>query len=472
MVANIARSMTTRSRIARLRNESLATLVLALPIVAGQLLAVALNVVDTMLAGGLGTHVQAAVAMGAQAWVVVLLVLIGVMLALTPAVAQLDGAGRRAETGAVFRQALMLAVVLGTLLGLALTAAEPLLRFARVDPAVVPDAVAFMHAIAWGAPALAIYFACKNFSEGLSLTRPTMYFGALGVVVLLPLAWALMYGRLGLPALGAEGAGYAHAITLWIQALAFLVYLGLRRHYREARPFAALERPDLATIARLLAIGVPMAVSICMEGGLFVATALLAGSLGAVTAAAHQIALNVASVTFMVPLGVAMAATVRVGNAVGRGDPRAIAWAGAGALVLVLAAQLVAVAAMLGFARPIVDAYTNDPAVLALGIALIGYAVWFQLSDGIQALANGALRGLEDTLVPAFVTTIAYWAIGFPVGWWLGLERGYGAQGLWIGFIAGLTAAAVLLSARFVVLARRARKVTFGPSKPAATPLE
>ncbi|HET9482736.1 MAG TPA: MATE family efflux transporter [Xanthomonadales bacterium] len=452
------------SRTRRLRDEARATFVLALPIVAGQLLAIALNVIDTMLAGGLGTHVQAAVAMGSQAWVVVLLILIGVLLALTPVVAQLDGAGRRAESGAMFRQALWLALALGAVLGLLLREARPLLEFARVDPAVVPDAVAFMRAIAWGAPALALYFACKNFSEGLSLTRPTMYFGVLGVVVLLPTAWAMMYGRLGLPALGAAGAGYAHAITLWVQALSFLAYLALRRHYRGARPFARFDAPDAAAILGLLRIGVPMAVAICMEGGLFVATALLAGSLGAVPAAAHQIALNVASVTFMVPFGIAMAATVRVGNAVGRGDRAGVAWAGGGALVLVLACQVVAVSLMLGFARPIVDAYTDDPAVLALGVVLIGYAVWFQFSDGIQALANGALRGLKDTLVPAIVTTLAYWGIGFPVGWWLGLERGLGAPGLWIGFLAGLTAAAVLLGTRFVLLAHR-RAMTFVTSQ-------
>lgn len=446
---------------ARLRQEAAATFVLALPIVAGQLLAISLNVIDTMLAGGLGTHVQAAVAMGSQGWVVVLLVLIGVLLAVTPSIAQLDGAGLRGRTGGLFRQALWLALALGVALGLALREAEPLLRFARVDPAVVPDAVGFMRAIAWGAPALALYFTCKNFSEGLSLTRPTMYFGVLGVAVLLPLAWAMMYGRLGLPALGAAGAGYAHAITLWVQAIAFLAYLALRRHYREAAPFASFDPPRPGPIVALLRIGVPMAVSICMEGGLFVATALLAGSLGAVPAAAHQIALNVASVTFMVPFGVAMAATVRIGNAVGRRDSDAIAWAGAGAFVLVLACQLVAVLAMVVFGRPIVDAYTDDAAVLALGVTLLGYAVWFQLSDGIQALANGALRGMKDTLVPAVVTTLAYWGIGFPVGWWLGLERGLGAPGLWLGFIAGLTASALLLGARFIGLARRARTMTF-----------
>ena len=448
------------SRLARLGLEAGATFTLALPIVAGQLASVALNVIDTMLAGGLGTPVQAAVAMGTQAWVVVLLVLIGITLAVTPTVAQLDGAGARSETGHVFRQSLWLALGLGLVLALGLRASGALLDLAGVDPTVVPGALAFIDAIAWGAPALALFFTCKSFSEGLSLTRPTMVFGLVGIAVLLPLAWILMYGRFGMPRLGAAGAGYAHAITLWVQALGFLAWIARARAYREARPYARFEWPSWRAIAPLLRLGVPMAVAICMEGGLFVATALLAGSLGATSAAAHQIALNVASVTFMVPLGVAMAATVRVGNAVGRGDTEGVAWAGAGALAIVLACQLVAVSVLLGFGPAIVDAYTDDPAVYALGLALLGYAIWFQLSDGIQALANGCLRGLKDTLVPAIVTTLAYWAIGFPVAWWLGRERGLGAPGLWIGFIAGLTAAAVLLGLRFVLLARRARRMT------------
>ena len=188
----------------RLGREVAATFVLALPIVMGQLLTVAMNTIDTVLAGRLGTQVLAAVSQGYQIWVVVLLVLIGVMLAVTPSAAQLDGAGRRDAVGAVFRQALWLALIAGLVLLVAVRQGEPLLHLARVAPEIVPDAVAFLHAISWGAPALALFFACKNTSEGLSLTRPTMYFGVLGVVLIAPLAWAMMYGRLGLPAMGAR----------------------------------------------------------------------------------------------------------------------------------------------------------------------------------------------------------------------------------------------------------------------------
>ncbi len=432
-----------------LRTELKATLLLALPIVGGQLLSVAMNVADTMLAGHLSTRVLAAVAMGYQIWVMALLIVLGLMLALTPTVAQLDGAGRRAETGTVFRQALWLALVLGIGLFVAVRASEPLLRGFGVGAEILPDAVAFLDAISWGTFPLALFFACRYFSEGLSLTRPPLYFGVVGFLALVPLAWALMYGRLGLPALGARGAGYAHAAVLWLQAGAFLWYIARRRHYAEAAPFAAFEFPRADVLLPLLRIGLPMGIAIVMEGGLFVATALLAGSLGTIPAAAHQIAINVASIAFMVPLGIGMAATVRIGNAVGRGDADGLARAANASLLLTLATQVFAAALLLGVPGVVVAAYTGDAAVGSIAIGLLGLAAVFQLSDGLQALFNGALRGLKDTFVPMLITIAAYWGVGFGLGWWLGVERGGGVRGLWIGLIAGLTASALGLGWRF-----------------------
>lgn len=449
----------SKERWLRLASEARATFVLALPVVVAQLLSVAMNVADTVLAGHLDTRVLAAVAMGYQVWVLALLIVIGLMLAVTPAVAQLDGAGRRAETGGVLRQSLWIALALGLLLFLGLHQGAPALLDAfSVVPAIREDALAFLRAIAWGAFPLAIFFACKNFSEGLSLTRPSMYFSILAVAVLVPLAWVLMYGRFGVPPLGARGAGIAHATVLWLQALAFLWYVARRRHYREARPFARFEPPRWREIGALLRVGVPMGVSIFMEGSLFVATALLVGRLGEVPAAAHQIAISCASVTFMLPLGIGMATTVRVGNAVGRRDASGIAWAGAAGMSLALATQTVSAALMVLVPGAIVAAYTADANVAALAVTLLGYAALFQFSDGVQALFNGALRGLKDTAVPAVITILAYWGVGMPLGWWLGIERGGGAVGLWTGLIAGLSVAALLLSARFVLLSRRFRR--------------
>lgn len=438
--------------------ECSATFRLALPLIGGQLASVAMNVIDTVYAGRLGTDVLAAVAMGYQAWIIALLIVIGVMLAVSPATAQLDGAGRRGEVGPMFRQALWLALLLGVLLMLGVRQAEPLLAYAGVAPEILPEAGRFLRAISWGAPALALFFACKNLSDGLSLTRPSLYVGAAGAVLLLPVAYVLMFGALGLPGLKAAGAGYAHALVMWLEALAFLVYLGKRRHYRAAALFARFDPPRTALILELLRVGIPMGMAIFMEGSLFVAVALLVGGMGTVAASAHAIAINVASIAFMLPLGLAMATTVRVGNAVGREDGVGIARAGWAGATLALGTQTLSAGTMLLGAGAIARLYTDDAAVVTLAISLLGCAALFQFADGAQALFNGALRGLKDTFVPMWITIGSYWGIGMGLAWYFGVVREGGAVGLWLGLLAGLSAAAIGLGSRFVVQSRRRRQ--------------
>ena len=312
----------------RWRRELRETFILATPLILGQLSSIGMNVIDTLLAGHLDARTLAAVAIGTGLWSLAIVAAIGVMLALPPSVAQLAGAGQRERIGPLFRQALWLAFVLGLVLLVLVRNAGVLLGPIGIDPAIAGETRKFLHAIAWGAPALTMYFALRGFSEGIALMRPTMYFGLFGLLLLAPLGYVLMYGKLGLPPRGAQGSGMATATVLWVQALAFAAYLRLRRHYRDIAPFGTFEWPQWHAIVALLRVGVPMGVAVLMEAGLFVAAALLIGSLGANSVAGHQIAINVASVAFMVPLGVAMATTVRVGNAVGRGDADAVRRAG------------------------------------------------------------------------------------------------------------------------------------------------
>ncbi len=443
--------MLDRQRIGR---ELRATVILALPLVAGQLCAIGMNVVDTVLAGHLGARTLGAVAIGTAIWSMVILVGIGLMLAVPPSVAQLVGAGRKHEIGPLYRQTLWLALITGILLTIAVQFSPLLLAKAKIDPAIVPEAVAFLGVLAWGAPAQCIFFVSRGMSEGLGLTRPTLWFSALGVILLAPMGYVFMYGKFGLPAMGARGLGLAYAITLWLQAMALIVYLLRHPNYRELDLFRHFEWPRWAPIAALLAIGLPMGFSIIMEGGLFVATALLIGSLGGNVVAAHQVAINVASVAFMIPLGIAMAITVRVGQAVGREDVTGVRYAGYVGIALVLVTQTISATVLTLAAEPIASVYTRDAAVIATAVNLLVFAAIFQFSDGIQAASNGTLRGLKDTRVPALLTAVSYWVIGMPIGWWLAFPRGMGASGLWLGLIAGLTVAAVLLLSRFAILAR------------------
>lgn len=448
----------SESRLARLRREMRVSFVLALPLVLSQVSSMAMNIVDTVLAGRYGPTTLAAVGVGSAVWSVVILVNIGVLMAVPPTVAQLNGAQRRSEIGPVFRQALWLALLLGlALIGvvrLGALALGPL----GITPEARPEAVAFLGAISWGAPALALYFCLRNLSEGVAWTLPSMLAGFAGLAALVPLGYALMF----LAGFGAAGLGYAVAIVMWGQAAGLAVYLWRSPRFADLGLFARFEPPRWAPIRALLALGLPMGVSVFMEGSLFVATALIIGTLGTTPMAAHQVAILVASLCFMVPLGVAMATTVRVGHAAGAGDASGVRWAAAAGYSLAMLAQT-ASALLLVFGGAWLAALVSpDPAVVSLAALLMVYAAVFQYPDGLQALSAGALRGLKDTRVPMVITVVAYWGLGLPLGAWLGLRLGQGAPGLWTGLIVGLSAAAVLLGWRFHRVARRTAAVPRG----------
>jgi len=417
---------------AHLAREMRATVRLALPLMLAQLAAVGSNVIDAVLAGHVGAHVLGAVAVGASIWSLAIVSGIGMMMAVPPSVAQLDGAGRRHE-----------------LLWFAVRHAAPLIDAIGVTASLRHDVQRFLLAISWGAPALTSYFALRGLSEGLSLTRPSMVFGLGGLALLVPLGYVLMFGKLGLSPQGAHGCGMATALVLWLEMLGFGIYVLCHPNYRGLGLLDHFEGPNLRRIGELVHIGLPMAVTLLAEAGLFVAAALIISTLGEDAIASHQVAINIASLFFMIPLGLAMAITVRVGNAVGRGDERGVRYAGFCGIGLTLATQLFSAVLMLSLPHFIAALYTRDPRVIALAAQLIMLAGLFQFSDGIQVAANGALRGLKDTRVPMAITLFAYWVIGMPVGWWLAFHHGMGARGMWVGLIAGLSVAAVMLFVRF-----------------------
>ncbi len=430
------------------------TFVLALPLILSQLMAVGMNAIDAMLAGHHSAVSLGAVAVGAGIWSIAVVAAIGVTMAVPPSVSQLHGAGRALDVGAVFRQALWLALGLGLACWLGVRSSGPIVRMIGVDPNLYDEVDGFLRGVSWGAPAIAVFFTVRGLSAGVGITRPTMYFSLMSLLLLGPIAYVLLYGRLGFPTMGAGGIGLATAIVLWLETLAFLVYLVVHRGYAAYALFAKFEWPNLHDVGELLRIGVPMGVTVFMEAGLFIATTLAMGTLGADTVASHQVALNVASLFFMVPLGIAMATTVRVGNAVGRGDAPGVRSAGLAGFALALATQTLSGGAMALLPTTIAGWYSNDAAVIGLAAKLLLLAALFQFSDGVQVVANGALRGLKDTTMPMVVTTLAYWAIGMPVGYWLAFRSGYGARGMWMGLVAGLTAAAVLLTLRFLRASR------------------
>ncbi|MGV8932801.1 MAG: MATE family efflux transporter [Luteimonas sp.] len=440
----------------RLRNEVRTTAVLAAPLVVGHVSTGLIGFVDAVLAGHHGTATLAAVSVGTALFWLPMMIPMGTLMALPPSVSQLNGQGRRAEIGPLFRQSLWLAAMLGVALFGFLSAAALALGPMGIAVEIRPGAIDFLHGIRWGVPALTLYYCMRYLSDGLHWTLPTMVLGFGGLVVLVPMGYALTFGVPGfagisIPEMGAGGLGIASSIMMWMQALAFVVYLARSTRFADLGLFSRFDPPRWTPIRDLLATGLPIGVTVAMEGGLFIVTALLIGRLGEVPAAAQQIAINVASLCFMVPFAVAEATTVRVGHAVGSGlgmaGVRRAAFAGG---VLVLGTQAVGGLVLLLGHDIIAAIYTRDAAVATLAASLLLYAAAFQVPDGIQVLSAGALRGLKDTRVPMLLALCAYWGIGMPLGATLGLGRGWGPKGMWIGLIAGLTCAAFLMGGRFL----------------------
>lgn len=418
---------------------------LALPLIFGHVATGMIAFVNSVLAGWHSANTLAAVAVGAAIWSVAAIVLIGILLSVPPTISQLVGAGRRAEVASTFRQTLWLALALSVVMVGFLHVAMGGLEVMGIAAEIRPSARAFILGVRWAVPALALYLSMRYLSEGLHWTVPTMVLGLCGLLLLVPLGYVLMFGKLGLPELGAEGLGFATAIMVWCQVFAFAVYLARSRRFADLRLFGCWEWPRWTPIKDLLRLGLPIGVTVAMEGGLFIAAALLIGRMGEVPAAAHQIALNIASITFMAALALAEATTVRVGHAAGSSDAQGVRHAIRAGYVLVILAQCVTASVIVLGNRWIATIYTHDAAVLAMAAQLLLFAAAFQLSDGIQVMSGAALRGLKDTRVPMLLAALAYWGVGMPLGIGLGFGLGWGAAGIWAGLLAGLSVAAVLL---------------------------
>jgi MATE family multidrug resistance protein len=434
----------------RFGDEVRTSALLAAPLVVGHLSTGLIGFVDSVIAGHHGTATLASVAVGTALFWLPMMVPMGTLMSLPPSVSQLDGAGRRDEIGPLFRQALWLSAGLGVLLFAFLSVVGIALAPMGIAADIRPGTLAFLQGIRWGVPALTLYLCMRYLSDGLHWTLPTMVLGFGGLLVLVPLGYLLTFGLYGFPELGAGGLGIASAVMMWAQALVFVLYLWRSQRFAGLRLFARFDPPHWPPIRGLLATGLPIGVTVAMEGSLFIVTALLIGRLGSVPVAAHQIAINVASLCFMIPLGLAEATTVRVGHALGRGnafDVRRAAFAG---YALALLTQSLSALVLLFGNHLLVALYTRDAAVAALAASLLLYAAAFQFPDGIQVLSAGALRGLKDTRMPMLLAALAYWGIGMPLGAGLGLYLGWGPRGMWIGLIAGLTVAALLLCRRFL----------------------
>ena len=424
------------------------------PIVGTQLLGMGLNVTDTIMAGQLSAADLAGVAVGNALYLPIFMFGIGTLVAINPVVSHHLGGKRFDEIGKSARQMLWVVPLIPRPSFFLVRWLPELMPIVRVDTEIIPLATNYMLAASWGIPAYFLFSGFRYFSEGLAYTRPAMLVALGMLIVNIPADYVFMYGAFGLPQLGAEGTGYATSLVQWAGGLSMLTFTAKFKTYRRFKIFVRTKGPDWDRIAELLKIGIPNALSTTMEVLLFAAVSVLMGTLSVQASAAHQVAINIAATVFMIPLGLSLAISQRVGISIGKGLIQEARFRGFMGTALCTGVTTITAILLFSFPETIVSIYTQDLEVSNLAVSLVFFAAVFQLSDGLQVGAFGALRGLKDTRMPMVFNLISYWFIGFSVGYYLSFIGGYGPEGLWMGLIAGLTTAAMLHNTRFHLLTR------------------
>lgn len=438
----------------RIPTEARRMFALALPVVADQIGMMSMSFVDTIMVGQLGPLSLGAVGIASSIYFSYMVFAYGTIAAVGPVVAQAFGAGNRDEIARTVGQ--------GAWLTLGLTAAGlliawnlgPILGLLGQQQELIPLSESYARALGFGMLGTLLFAVLRAFLMGLGRTRVTMVVSICASLLNAGLNYVLIYGKLGMPALGVAGSGYATAIVQWFMFGATLYYVLTAAELRDYRFLRRILPFDARYLGHLLRLGAPIGAGNSMEVGLFSLTSLFMGHIGTIALASHQIALNVASLTFMIPLGISTAITTRVGQAIGRGEPRQAELAGWVGIAIAAACMSLTAVLFLTIPGPIIRIYTDDAQVLAYAASLLMIAGAFQIFDGIQVAAMGALRGLKDTARPMLVNLVAYWGVGVPTGYSLAFLAGFEGPGLWWGLTAGLAVASVLHSFRFRRLTR------------------
>lgn len=438
------------------RLELIETTRLALPMALTQLGQVAMMTTDLALIGRLGDAAVAAAALAHTVLFGAFVLGMGLVSAVAPLAAQAYGARSPRMVRRALRVGLWAAVIAGAPLTALQLWGEDLLRLAGQDATAAALAGRYLDGLAWSLVPAWWFIAFRNFMGAVNRPEPALWITLAAFPANAALAYALIHGEFGLPRLDLLGAGLATTLVNLGMCVAAIWVCYARRPFKKYQVLGRFWRPDWALLGRLMRIGAPISGAFALEYGLFAAAALLMGWLGTTALAAHQIALQTASIMFMVPFGISLAATVRVGHAVGRND--AVAGRRAGFAAIVLGAAFMAAMALLvaGTREAIPRLFlgdgpqTADTARLAAALLLLGAS--FFIADGIQTIANGALRGRNDTRIPLLFAVVGFWMVGFPCAYSLGFSTGLGPFGIWIGLSLGLAVYAVLLVSRFHLL--------------------
>ncbi len=443
--------------------HSKSLLKLTYPILIAQLIQNLMGFVDIVMAGRVSATDLAAVAVANSIWLPLILTIYGLIMALSAIVSQLAGADKYNDVIKQTYQTAWIAFVLGLLLIALYYVVTPL-----VSPLITLEGnleqlmFDYLAYIIWGAPGYCLYLVLRNYSEGLSYTKPTMIISIIGLMVNIPANYIFIYGEFGVPALGGAGCGIATAIVYWSMFTSMIIYCFYSKILKQANLFTKFYWPILSEIKSILALGIPIALSLLFEVSLFAIVAIILVPFGSQVVASHQVALNFTGLIFMVPLSIAMATTIKVGFAIGNKNFKQARHYTMYSILLGLALACFTAFITLVFRHEISAIYSTETPVIKLAASLMLLAAIYQFSDTIQVVSAGALRGYKDTKSILYITFVSYWVIGLSVGLVLGvtdwLVPKMGPYGFWIGFIVGLTTAAILLAWRLHVIQQRIKR--------------
>jgi MATE family multidrug resistance protein len=431
---------------------------LALPVVIGQLGHMMMGVVDSVMVGQVGAVPLAAAALANALFFLILVLGIGISMALSPIVAMALGAGKDEECGIIFRQGMLVHLIVSIVLLLLTFAGAYAIQYLNQPPEVVDQAQDYLRLLGFSIIPIMVFQTYRQFVEGFEVMKPPMVIALLMNVLNAFANWIFIFGHLGSPALGLRGAGIATFITRISMAASIALYTYYSPRFKYYRMMIWFKGYHAAIVKRILRIGIPSGFQYFFEVGAFTGSVVLIGWLGYHPLAAHQIAINMAAVTFMFAFGISSAAAIRVGNAVGRKDKPAVHRAGMASIFLSGGLMAFFGVLFMVFRHQLPALYIDDGQVTAIASSLLVIAAVFQVSDGIQAVGIGILRGMGDVKIPTVITFIAYWLIGLPFGYILGFVFGMGVLGIWWGFVLALTTSATMLTRRFIILNRDNRE--------------
>jgi MATE family multidrug resistance protein len=438
--------------------EVRATLALAWPIVLTNLAQIALGTTDVIMMGWLGPDALAAGALAVNLNFAVLIFAIGVVTATAPMIAQELGRNPHSvrDIRRTVRQGLWTAAAISVPVWVVLWEAEPVLLLLGQQPRLARAAAEYLHTYQWSILPFLIYLVLRNFVAALERPLSALWVSGVAVALNAFLVWTLMFGKFGLPALGLTGAGIGTTISATFMAAGLGALISIDRRFRRYHLFGRWWRPDWPRFLHIWRLGLPIGGAMAFEVTVFNAAAFIMGLISAAAVAAYMVALQIPSLTFMVPMGLGMAATVRVGLAYGAGDRAGIGRAGWTAFGLAMLFACATATLLLAFPRQLVGVFLdlhapeNQP-VIELAVAFLFYAGVFQFVDAAQAVLNGMLRGLGDTRAPMIICGIGYWLIGLPLGVMLAFWGGLAGSGIWIGLAVGLASVAVMLLIRWLM---------------------